>query len=335
MKKLLALFVVCVMTVALSTTVLASKIGDYRGEIPKVAEGEIVVDGTIDDVYKHAFQTYLNKVYAPDKETGTYGKAYLMWSDGKLYIYITVTDAEVIAATPDLQEATPYITDSAEIFLDLGNEHTLPLVLARCDYSGFPSYYIENSDLGEIVGADCDQYMTYAAKWTNTGYNIEMCVDLSLYVETEEGFEIGLNLMINDMTSANAGKRTACILMPSKLNAKDWHIDNYDYVKLGAAYDPDAPVTELVMETEPVTTEEPATAEVPVEEEPEETEAPKTEPEETEEPETESEKAETSNDPSAITEPTEEPSFPVVTVVIIAVALIAVIAVIVILKKKK
>lgn len=334
MKKFLAILLTCVMMMALATTVSASKTGALKGYVPMVSPDEIVIDGVADAAYATGLWVDIKTVYAPHKETGTCGRAHLLWGGDYFYAYVTVLDAEIITVTPDLQEKTPYIADSYEMFFDLGNTRELPLVLPRVDYSGFASYFIEGGET-DLRGTECDEYMEYAAKWTNTGYNVEMKVDLGRYMALEEGLEIGINLMVNEMTSASVSQRTAMVLAASKNNARDWDIDKYDYVVLGGDFEIDnsaiGELTPAVVTTEPVETEAPET-EAP-ETEPEETESEETEPEETEEKTEEKEEDTKANVAAPVVE--DESSFPVVPVVIGAVLIAIIVVVIVIVKKKK
>ena len=339
MKKLFSILLVCTMLFALATSVSASKTGALKGEIPKLPAGvEIVVDGTLDEAYTHGFSTTIYRLDVKYKEdTGTRGQVWLLWNDTTLYAFAQVKDADVIPTTPDMQEQSSWISDSFEIFLDIGNDQSIPIHQYRTDFQGFNTHYVDDESIS-VRGSNDDvgEYFTSAAKWVSDGYSVELAIDLTRFGnDIEENLEIGIQLLVNDMTSAKASERSAIFYTPSLNNAKDWAKDSYDYVLLGGEYDPNAELTGPA-ETEPETTEAPETE--PIVTEPEETEPEETEPEETEPEETEEETEEEEEDTKAnVAAPVveDEASFPVVPVVIAAVVLVAVIVVVIVLAKKK
>ena len=331
MKKLLFVLLACTLVFSLAIPSLASKRGACKGAVPLIEGASITVDGSMDAAYAGALKLDINVVKKVVSETDTYGEAYLLWTGEKFYLYVTVYDKDVVTTTPDMQESKPYMVDSVEMFFDLGNDQAYPTRQHRVDYMGYPLGRIGNTG-DALKGAACGEYFEHAAKWTGSGYSVEMCIDMTAFDDAAPGYEIGLQLMINDMSSAHASERTAMVVMPSKLNAGDWHVVSYDYIVLGADASTTVPGLEGT-ETEEVTTA--LVTEAVTEETTEEITEPVTE-EETEEETEEVTVPETDAQTEKEKAPAEEKgTLPIIPVLIGIVAVIAVILGILIAKRKK
>ncbi len=187
----------------------------------------------MDEAYKKGLVLNVNRVEKGYSDTGTRGRAYLLWDKDALYMFVKVSDRIVVtSASIAMQEETPWFADSVELFLDLGNDMHLPTKQYRVSYSGY-TCYMETNGANDVRGSAATPYVSGAAKLTDDGYDVEMRVNIKDFADMTVGYEIGVQILINDMTNSTDRKRAAIVLMPSKNSAGDWAVQLYDYVTLG------------------------------------------------------------------------------------------------------
>jgi hypothetical protein len=232
MKKTL-MSLACVILVSLLTIVplFAVDTGVSYGNVAK-SPSAIVVDGAKDAAYDYALVLHQSrKHFEAEPDTATVGDSYLLWADGFIYVYGEITDATLVPTTADIQSNTPWMVDSLEVFLDLGNDGVDPLQY-RIDFTGRPSFQFVDKNSYAADASVCVGIFEYAAKTTATGYAVEFKIPFTGKV----GDKVGLQLQINDM--ADAAVRT-CVFPPNSLGGGSWDVTMYDYIVLA-----DAPVIE-------------------------------------------------------------------------------------------
>ena len=247
MKKFFTAILAGVILSSLATAVSAHKDAALIGEVPAVPAGSITIDGEMNEqIWADALQVEINQ-YNSGVEGGATGTAYMLWSTDTWYIFYDVKDADVQISDPDIQQNQPWNTDSVEMFFDFTNEHAADVYQFRVDYSGWPSYYLNQSGDEHAYGPDAAPYIgDFDVTLTNSGYRIEMAVNVAKY-GLKEGDEIGLQLQVNDVTADSPTATASVYNMAQSLEAKSWDADLYDYIKLGAELEvPEEPVVEDV-----------------------------------------------------------------------------------------
>ena len=289
MKKLFALILTTLLVATMAVSAFASEAGACKGIVPKVEAGSVVVDGVKDAAYENALCVDINQ-FLSGADLGTYGKAYMLWTDGSYYLFVEVFDEDVATPSEAAHLNTPWTTDSVEMFFDFSNEAADLAEQYRIDCTGYPSYYIQGGAYYAYGPEDAKEYFDeYAASKTDVGYNVEMRVNLKEALadyEIKEGNSIGLQLQINDSVEGGGDVQTGIYNMDSSLNAGSWDVDKYDYVTLGG-------YLENTAETEAETEAAPETEAETVAETEAETTAPETEAETTAETEAAEETVET------------------------------------------
>ncbi len=289
MKKLFALILTTLLVTTMAVSAFASEAGACKGIVPKVEAGSVVIDGTKDAAYDNALCVDINQ-FLSGADLGTYGKAYMLWTDGSYYLFVEVFDEDVATPSENAHLNSPWTTDSVEMFFDFSNEAVGLAEQYRIDCTGYPSYYIQGGAYFAYGPEDAKEYFDeYAAAKTDVGYNVEMRVNLKEALEDyelKEGNSIGLQLQINDSVEGGGDVQTGIYNMDSSLNAGSWDVDKYDYVTLGG-------YLENTAETEPETEAAPETEAETVAETEAETTAPETEAETTAETEAAEETVET------------------------------------------
>ena len=259
MKKIFSAILAGVILSSLAASVSASYDAAKVADVPKVPSADLItIDGKMDDaVWADAVKVELNQ-FNTGEDNGTHGTAYMLWGDNTWYLFYDVSDAEIVPPAEDMQQNSPWNTDSVEMFFDFGNEHADLVQQFRVDAAGWLSYYTEGG-ADSIYGPDAGQFFgDYAVTMDAAGYNVEVAVNLEKW-GLKEGDAIGLQLQINDMTAANETGTTAVYNMAQSLGAKSWDADLYDYVVLGAPLEvpeepvEDAPVEDAPAESAPVT----------------------------------------------------------------------------------
>ncbi len=231
MKKLISLLTVGTMLVSMATPALAHYNASKVADVPKVSNDSITIDGMMSDaVWADAAKIEIDQFNA-GVENNTRGTAHLLWGDDTLYVYCDVKDADVIPPSEEIQKNQPWNTDSVEMYFDFGNEHKNLVQQFRIDVGGWLSYYVERGEMS-VYGPNAKQYFgDYKVTMDSDGYNIEAAINLEQW-GLEDRDAIGLNLMINDMTSADKKNTTAVWKMSQSKGAMTWEGDLYDYIVL-------------------------------------------------------------------------------------------------------
>lgn len=143
--------------------------------------GSPSIDGTADPIWNKA-QPVLPKLVTGNIGTSATFKA--LWDDRALYILAEVKDANL-----SVQSGTPYMQDSAEIFLDENNDKTK-------EYGADDLHFRVNYENAlSVDNGDSSLYYT-AARKTKDGYAIE--ARIALKSKPENGKVLGIELQIND-----------------------------------------------------------------------------------------------------------------------------------------
>ncbi len=255
MKKLFSAILAGVILSSLAASVSASYDAAKVADVPKVPSADLItIDGKMDDaVWADAVKVELNQ-FNTGEDNGTHGTAYMLWGDNTWYLFYDVSDAEIVPPAEDLQQSSPWNTDSVEMFFDFGNEHADLVQQFRVDCAGWLSYYTEGG-ADSIYGPEAGQFFgDYKVTMDAAGYNVEVAVNLEKW-GLKEGDAIGLQLQINDMTAANPSGTTAVYNMAQSLGAGSWDADLYDYVVLGGALEvPEEPAEDVPAEDAPAAT---------------------------------------------------------------------------------
>ncbi len=233
MKKFFSAILAGVVLASMATSVAASDIGESKGVVPKVPDGQITIDGELtESVWTEGIEVMID-LFNTGTEDDTHGIARMLWADGSWYLYVQVYDAEVVVPEEDAQLNRPWESDSVEMFFDFGNEHAQLAQQFRVDCTGWQSYY-EEGGATYAYGPDAEAFFDDSAvKMTSYGYDIEMRINLDKY-GLKEGDKIGLQLQINNQTEASKPANYNVYNMASSLDAKSWDVDMYDYIELGA-----------------------------------------------------------------------------------------------------
>jgi hypothetical protein len=241
-KTLTGIFCIFLVSILTLVPVYAVEEGVSYGDVAKTPF-EIKVDGEKDAAYDYALKIHQNrKHYENEPDTATNGDTYILWDDGFIYVFAEITDSTIIPTTEDIQSNTPWMADSMEVFLDVGNDGVDPMQY-RIDYTSRPSFQFPDSNSYGLDASAADGIFEYAAKITSTGYAAEFKIP---HASAKVGEKIGLQLQINDMADETA--RT-CVFPPNSLGGGSWDVTMYDYIVLADA--PEIPETEA--ETAPVT----------------------------------------------------------------------------------
>ncbi len=207
MKKLFALILTTLLVTTMAASAFASEAGACKGIVPKVEAGSVVIDGTKDAAYDNALCVDINQ-FLSGADLGTYGKAYMLWTDGSYYLFVEVFDEDVATPSENAHLNSPWTTDSVEMFFDFSNEAVGLAEQYRIDCTGYPSYYIQDGAYFAYGPEDAKEYFDeYAAAKTDVGYNIEMRVNLKEALEDyelKEGNSIGLQLQLTTASKAAA-----------------------------------------------------------------------------------------------------------------------------------
>jgi hypothetical protein len=238
MKKTVSILIVAVMIFSiLSVPVFANSANKSFGDVPKSSD-TITVDGVKDAIYDQGLQIPLDidNQYS-EGPTTTRGNAWLLWQDGFLYVFVSVTDSYIMAQDADTESNSPWMTDSVETFLDPDNNTTddsdTNSAQYRIDAYGYRSfenrYDGTNSYGGDATTAN--GVFDGAAKITAAGYDVEFKIPIT----KTAGDSMGLLLQINDMQSDDT---TRCMVFSHQSVVTDgnmsWHPAGYDYIVLSA-----------------------------------------------------------------------------------------------------
>lgn len=231
LRTLACLFLASLLTLI---PVFAVEEGVSYGNVAK-SPTAIVLDAEKDAAYDYALMIHQNRRhYENEPETATTSNTYILWADGFIYVYGEVTDATIVPTDEDIGSNTPWMADSLEVFLDIGNDGVDPMQY-RIDYTGRPSFQFTDANSYGADASVANGIFEYAAKVTATGYAVEFKIP---HASGKVGEKIGLQLQINDMN--DDGGRTCVMCETSSLGAGSWDVTMYDYIVLA-----DAPVIEV------------------------------------------------------------------------------------------
>ena len=119
-----------------------------------------------------------------------------MWSGQDLYLFIDVTDPQIITSATD-----PWDQDSVEIFLDENHQRT---PFYQYDDAQFR---ISADNVGTFAGSASSGRLQSAVKKTSKGYQVEAKIRFQSLVPKESQV-MGFELQIND-NQGNNNKSTA------------------------------------------------------------------------------------------------------------------------------
>lgn len=143
--------------------------------------GSPTIDGKADPIWNQA-QPVLAKHVSGNTEASSAFK--VLWDDRALYILAEVKDKKL-----SVQSGTPYMQDSAEIFLDESNDKTK-------EYGADDLHIRVNyENVLTVDNGDASLYYT-AARTTKDGYAIE--TRIALKSKPANGKALGIELQIND-----------------------------------------------------------------------------------------------------------------------------------------
>lgn len=208
-------------------------LGTSIGNVPYIKPDRIVIDGQYSSVWYNALTVDIDQFAVGDKNAATRGKAYMYWTEGKWYLFVDVKDDDVAAPDPIMQANEPWRTDSVEMFFDFGHAHSDLVKQFRIDCAGYPSYYVEGDSFWAYGDDAKDYFDEYKVLRDEDGYNIEMVIDLTKW-GLEPGEEIGIQLQLNDVTTAHPTEWRSCWNMHQSMGAGSWDADLYDYITLEA-----------------------------------------------------------------------------------------------------
>lgn len=182
------------------------------GSVGKVAANAVTVDGKKDSIYDKGLNI---KTKVNDK--GISANAWLLWSEGFLYVYADVSDATRDKISADDKKNSPWNADSFEIFVDDDNDGKNYGMQYRVDSEGYGTWKDRNANKNyytpDVIGDD----FKYAAVDGAAGYSIEMRVPMS----AKESAEVGINFQINGIQAT------------SYLVKDGWNTPGYGFITLG------------------------------------------------------------------------------------------------------
>ena len=142
------------------------------------------IDAEEDDIWAEA-ETVETEVWVLG-DSGATGTVKTMWDDEHLYVYFTVTDAQL-----SKEAGNPWEQDSIEVYVDQNNAKTTT-------YEGDDGQYRINfnNEQSFLGGATADK-ITSASRITDDGYVIELAILLDA-IEPQEGMIIGFEFQVNN-----------------------------------------------------------------------------------------------------------------------------------------
>lgn len=150
--------------------------------------GSPVIDGEIDDCWKHA-EVIVPKVYRP--VSNVTAKHRLMWDENALYVLSEIYDSNL-----DASNETPYLQDSLEVFMDElhdgGQAYKPDDVHYRVNFNNMRTY-----DAGEDTRFYSATKLMTDDSGAIEGYVVEACITWDRATPAN-GVEIGIDLMVNE-----------------------------------------------------------------------------------------------------------------------------------------
>lgn len=215
MKKIISLAMAAMLTVG-SMVIGVSAHKDYKswGNVP-TTDTKITLDGKIDEIYKKGL--VIDIATRTDGVTGgATGKAYFIWSGSNIYCAIEVKDAD-ICALDDAKNA--WEQDGIELTYDWKN-----------DGSTRHKWTVRYDGRVTKSGDATDDETKVAAVKSDGSYVIEVVTTLPDGVKA--GSQIGINVLIDDMSNNNAAR--GIIRSVQSGNATENEVAKFDYIVLSA-----------------------------------------------------------------------------------------------------
>lgn len=211
-SRTLSAAVALMLSASLCTAVYAAPGKKNLGSVAKVEASAVKVDGKKDEIYSKGLN-----VKTEVNADGVSANAWLVWSDGFMYVYAEVADSTPNDVDTAAKAASPWTADSFEIFIDDDNDGKNYGMQYRVDLSGYGTWKDRNANKNyytpEVLGND----FRYAAVKSSTGYTAEMRVPFS----AKDGGEVGINFQVNGVSGT------------SYLVKDGWNTAEYPFVKLG------------------------------------------------------------------------------------------------------
>ncbi len=152
--------------------------------VAKIDRGSPLIDGVADGIWAGA--TEITTTRFPVGSNGSTAKVKLLWDDGYLYLYATVTDPLLSKASPN-----PWEEDSIEIFVDPNNGQTTT-------YEAGDSQYRVNFDNEVSFGGGATAgNLVSATTIVPGGYVVEAAIRVDPS-ETVVGSVIGFDVQVNN-----------------------------------------------------------------------------------------------------------------------------------------
>lgn len=225
----------------------------------EAAMGTPVVDGEKDDAYLAAKEIDISVEVAGNSDYAT-GKAYTLWDDEALYIFVDITDKVLTSSRTVDDIPSIWNTDSVEFYIDLDNTGDFALAdVNAAQYTGGLMYESnEWGGSGMHWNANKDNCF-YATKTTDKGWAIEAKLVWGSDYKPAVGNVIGFTLAVNDDADDASGRENQAFPTSAE-QSNAWSMTgNYDDLKLtDAQYVPIVEEVAAPEEEAPAATEAPA-----------------------------------------------------------------------------
>lgn len=153
-------------------------------QIATVRRGTPTIDGNEDRVWRNVREFTTHRFVLGT--SGATAEVKLLWDEGHLYVYATVSDPVLSKASPN-----PWEEDSVELFVDANNAQ-------GTSYDGDDAQYRINFDNEVSVGGtSAASNVTSATRQIAGGYVVEAAIALDADV-TERGAVLGFDVQVND-----------------------------------------------------------------------------------------------------------------------------------------
>jgi len=237
MKKTLAILMAAFLLLsAMVLPAMAHKANASYGDVPKTSDA-IIIDGEKDPVYDKGLKLDIFRTQVYDEEdTDTRGAAWILWSDGFLYIYSEIKDSTIIPVGDYTdQSGQPWMCDSLEVFIDWANdEEGGDFDQFRIDAYGYRSFQTNITNGENSYGQEesvAEGIFEGKAKNISGGYAVEFKIPIQK--GRGAGADIGLLFQINDMTDPDT--RAMVFSGSSTGEAKSWVPAEADFIVLSAS----------------------------------------------------------------------------------------------------
>lgn len=218
MKKLLSiLLTVLLLALSIASISVSAVEPDTAHPIAKAAYGTPTIDGEIDDIWATAEVNEIAGAFAeggPDPanpRNGTSATFRALWDNRKLYLLVEVVDSTIGDENWELQSVgagslwkrnSVSFAFTPDYNRDVTTTQVAPSFwfLLSCMANGGEEY-VAGDGTANFNNVDREVFRHFKAKLTDTGYLIEIAVDLSLVyseIAMAEGTCIGFDIYVND-----------------------------------------------------------------------------------------------------------------------------------------